>query len=50
MLVTLYELATCNRRSGTKMHLTLYRDPIDEKIKTTVGVSEGFSHAIKKAI
>jgi hypothetical protein len=32
--------STRNRRSGTKMHLTLYRDPIEEQIRTTVGIQE----------
>jgi hypothetical protein len=41
-LVTPHELATCNRRSGTKMHLILYCALIDEKIRTTVDIRGSF--------
>jgi len=49
MFVTPHELATYSRKSGTKMHLTPYRDPIDEKSGTIVGASEAILARYQKS-
>jgi hypothetical protein len=46
---TPHELATYSRKSGTKMPLTPYRDPIDEKIGTTAGASEALLARYQKS-